>query len=467
MARAKRAANGRSTIYQSKDGKWHGRVSMGVKDDGSPYRPHVERWDKNEVVKEVQRLEKLRDEGNVLKAGKRMKAEAWLRPTIRQSTHDGYRVDVEHHLIPGIGNHWLDKLTFTHLERLYTKMQQSGLKPATAHHVHRTIRVALGEAHRREIITKNAAKEAKAPVIDEEEVEPYDVDEIKDLLEVAALRRNSARWVFALAFGLRQGEALGLKWEDFDLDKGILRIRRQAIRAKYAHGCGGVCGRKPGYCRQKIRTNPLTDDVKSRAGRRRIGLPPFVIALLRRHKAAQDAERIAAGDKWQEGGWVFVKPDGTILNTNTDHHEWKDLLDEAGLREGRLHDARHTAATVLLILEVGERTTMSIMGWSSTANAKRYQHVIDTIRLSVARKVGDLLWGNPEAEASGWQPLEDHFRQMVELLDAGGDLALSRIAEMIMMLSEIEKAVRAAMEEEKGAGPKVVTATVELSGNQN
>ncbi|MFI0453207.1 hypothetical protein [Actinomadura sp. 6N118] len=299
MARAKRAANGRSTIYQSKDGKWHGRVSMGLKDDGTPYRPHIERWDKNEVVREVQRLEKLRDEGNAPKAGKRMKVEAWLTywinevaivPTVRRTTHDGYRVDVVHHLIPGIGNHWLDKLTFTHLERLYTKMQQSGLKPATAHHVHRTIRVALGEAHRREIITKNVAKDAKAPVIDEEEVEPYDVDEIKDLLEVAALRRNSARWIFALAFGLRQGEALGLKWEDFDLDKGILRIRRQAIRAKYAHGCGNVCGRKPGYCRQKIRTNPLTADVKSRAGRRRIGLPPFVIALLRRHKEAQDAE---------------------------------------------------------------------------------------------------------------------------------------------------------------------------------
>ncbi|MFC0039591.1 tyrosine-type recombinase/integrase [Actinomadura rayongensis] len=476
MAKAKRNLNGRSTLYQSKDGKWHGRVSMGVRDDGKPDRRHIERWDKNEVIAEIKRLEKLRDEGNAPKAGGRMKVEAWLTywinevavvPTIRQSTHDGYRVDVVHHLIPGIGQHWLDKLTFTHLERLYAKMQTSGLKPATAHHVHRTIRVALGEAHRRQLVTRNVAKDAKAPVIEEEEIEPYDVDEIKDLLEVAALRRNSARWVLALALGLRQGEALGLKWDDFDLDKGILRIRRQAIRPKYAHGCGDVCGRKPGYCPQKIRTNPLTAVVKSKAGRRRIGLPPFVVALLRRHKEAQDAERVAAGDKWQEGGWVFAKPDGSILNTNTDHHEWKDLLEEAGLREGRLHDARHTAATVLLILEVSERTTMSIMGWSSTANAKRYQHVIDAIRLSVARRVGDLLWGNPGVEASGWQPLEDHFRQMVELLDTGGELALSRIAEMITMLGEIETAIRKAMEDEGSDRQEVVTGTGELAGTRN
>jgi hypothetical protein len=143
------------------------------------------------------------------------------------------------------------------------------------------------------------------------------------------------------------------------------------------------------------------------------------------------------------------------------------MLEEAGLREGRLHDARHTAATVLLILEISERTTMSIMGWSSTANAKRYQHVIDSIRMSVARKVGDLLWGTPEIDASGWQPLEDHFRQMVELLDKGGDLALSRIAEMISMLVEIQTGIEKAMELEGEGGQEQSETSAELAGTAN
>jgi integrase len=65
------------------------------------------------------------------------------------------------------------------------------------------------------------------------------------------------------------------------------------------------------------------------------------------------------------------------------------------VREGRLHDARHTAATVLLVLGVPERTVMDVMGWSSTAMAARYQHVTDPIR-EVASRVGGLLWSPNE-----------------------------------------------------------------------
>ena len=77
---------------------------------------------------------------------------------------------------------------------------------------------------------------------------------------------------------------------------------------------------------------------------------------------------------------------------DSDYHRWKALLKEAGVRDGRLHDARHTVATVLLVLAVPERTVMGIMGWSSTAMAARYQHVTDPIRRKVADQVGGLLW---------------------------------------------------------------------------
>ncbi len=76
---------------------------------------------------------------------------------------------------------------------------------------------------------------------------------------------------------------------------------------------------------------------------------------------------------------MFTTPTGGPVNPNTDYHEWKQLLRDAGLRDGRLHDARHTAATVLLILGVAERAVMGIMGWSSAAMAKRYQRITDPI----------------------------------------------------------------------------------------
>jgi integrase len=144
--------------------------------------------------------------------------------------------------------------------------------------------------------------------------------------------------------GLRQGEALGLKWDDIDLDKATIRIRRGRLRPQYEHGCGGTCGRKPGHCPQRRNTRPTTGQVKSRAGRRTIGLPPPLVARLRKHRADQEAERVAARQLWSEEGWVFATRTGGPINPNTDYHEWKDLLKAAGLREARLDDARHTAA---------------------------------------------------------------------------------------------------------------------------
>src|SRR6266545_3207896 len=133
-------------------------------------------------------------------------------------------------------------------------------------------------------------------------------------------------------------------------------------------------------------------DTKSRAGRRAIGLPDELVALLRKHREVQELERQAARQLWRDGGWVFATPTGQPVNPRTDYTEWKRLLKAAQLRDGRLHDARHTAATVLLILGVPERAVMGIMGWSDSGMARRYQHLTAQIRRDIAKQVGGLLW---------------------------------------------------------------------------
>ena len=397
----RRSANGRSSIYEGGDGWWHGRVTVGIKDDGRPDRRHVMAKTKAEVTAKVRKLEKLRDQGNIPKAGQRYRVETWLTywvhnvaapPNVSENAHAGYEVDVRVHLVPGVGAHWLDKLAPEHLEKLYAKMMRAGSAPGTAHHVHRTARNALNEAKRRGHIPQNPALLAKAPKLADDESEPYSVIEVRRLLALVADRRNGPRWVVALALGLRQGETLGLKWEHVDLDTGLMRIRRNRLRPKYEHGCGGTCGRKAGYCPYRRQTRADTGPTKSRAGRRVVGLPEPLIVLLRVHRTNQEAERKAARQLWHEEGWVFATPDGRPLNPNTDYREWKALIEEAGLPERRLHDARHTAATVLAILAVPTPTAMAIMGWSSAEMAARYQHVIDSIRKGVADQVGGLLW---------------------------------------------------------------------------
>jgi integrase len=411
MAEQKRTRqpNGASSIYLGKDGKWHGRVTVGVRDDGKPDRRHIERKTKAEVTKAVREMERSRDAKKLRKPGKGWTVQSWLehwvenitKSYVSENTYDGYEVDVRVHLVPGLGAHRLERLEPEHLESFYRKMQGSGSSAGTAHHVHRTIRVALGEAVRRGHVPTNAAEIAKAPRLEEEDIEPYTIEEVQSLLVEAAKLRNSARWVVALALGLRQGEALGLHWEDVDLDAGYVRIRKNRLRPKYRHGCGNgePCGRKAGYCPQREPIRREHKSTKSRAGRRTVGLPDPLIKLLRHHQEVQAGERLTAGADWEDKGYVFASPLGGPLSPNTDYHVWKRLLRDAGVRDGRLHDARHTAATVLLLLGVPDVVVDSIMGWEPGGAARmraRYMHITGPMLRKVAQQVGDMLWEPPK-----------------------------------------------------------------------
>lgn len=407
-----RQGNGRSSIYLGKDGYWHGRVTVGIRDDGRQDRRHVMSKAKAKVVQRVRELEKARDSGSTRRAGENWTVEDWLThwvesiaaPFVRDNTLAGYRVAVYRHLVPGLGRHRLAKLRPEHLERFYIRMLKSPTKsgaltkPATVHQAHRTLRTALNEAVRRGYLSSNPAAFAKAPRVAESDVEPYTVKEVQRLLHSAIEVRNSARWAIALALGLRQGETLGLKWSDVDLEARALVIRRSRLRPKWAHGCQSPCGKKyAGHCPHRRPLRPETDETKSRAGRRVIGVPDALCQLLKQHRVQQDRERLRAGQLWKDGGWLFATESGEPINPRTDWDEWKRLLRSAGIRDGRLHDARHTAATVLLLLGVSERTMMGVMGWSNTAMTHRYAHMVDPVRRDIAERLDGLLWGPEKA----------------------------------------------------------------------
>ncbi|MDT0318023.1 hypothetical protein RNC47_06680 [Streptomyces sp. DSM 44918] len=199
-----RQPNGASSIFQGKDGCWHGYV----KGNGRPDRCHVSRKTCTDVTKAVRELEKQRDAGTVRKAGQAWTVASWLTHWVEniaalhvsENTIDGYRVAVFHHLIPCLGAHRLERLEPEHLERFYQRMRAGGSAAGTAHQVHRTVRAALNEAVRRRHLVQNPATIAKAPRLEEEEVEPYTVEEVQRLLVEANKQRHAARWVIALAW---------------------------------------------------------------------------------------------------------------------------------------------------------------------------------------------------------------------------------------------------------------------------
>ncbi len=398
-----RAANLRSSIYKDAVGYWHGRVIVGEREDGTPDRRHVGGRTKADVTERVRELERQRDTRTVTKTGKRWTVEQWLehwlvdiaKPALRPNAWDAYRIAVRKHAVPLLGKRKLDKVRSDEILALYNKMIASGLSPSTAHQVHRTLHTAFDLAIEAGYLARNPATRKIAPSVRKLKVRPYEPDEIRKLIDAALEQFGGVRWVIALALGLRQGELLALQWSDVDLERAVLTVNYSRPRPRYKHGCNPPCGKRtPGSCPDKIRTNPERGDTKSEASHRSIGLPEELVQLLRTHHEHQRDAETWAGTTWESGDWIFTDARGRPLNNNSDYHRWKALIEVAGVRDARLHDARHTAATTLLLLGVSERAVIDMMGWSTGKMTMIYQHVTDGVRRDVASKVGTFIWGN-------------------------------------------------------------------------
>lgn len=379
---AGRGANGRSTIVKQQDGRWHGFVSMGAKGDGSRDRRHVSAATRGAVVEKVKALEARRDAGLVGAAGRAMLVEEWLdywaeniaSVRVRARTLDSYRAMIRMHLNPYIGKRRLDQLQPEHLEQTYRQLLAKGLSPATVLRVHRMLHRALKIAMQRECVARNVATLVEPPRQERPKTpEPLDVEECKRVLATAEGLRNSARWTVALALGLRQSEALALQWKDIDLDRGTLSVRRGLHRV-------------PGE--GLVFTEPKTD-----RSRRTIAVPAPLIEALRKHRVAQKGERLLAGTEWEDWDLVFTQPNGRPLDKHSDYEAWIKLLNRAGVRHIRLHDGRHTAATLLLSAGVHPRVVMELLGHSQMRTTTDiYSHVMPALAQEAADRMAKTLW---------------------------------------------------------------------------
>lgn len=480
MARPRKQAALPIEIYWSTaDNRWHGWLPTGKVDArGKPIRAHRtsrKAGDEGRAIVE----ERLREVGRQLAAeaaeehARREVAgyrpatgrtaytvHSWLRYWLEEiaaakleynSLRD-YRYTVPL-LLKHLPDVPLPDLTSRQIEQALKAIKRLGStdKPNRAY---RRLRTALNAAEARAPETGlyyNPIRAVDQPDVPEFKVTPLTVDEVKLVLEAAQkLERNGSRWIVALALGLRQGEALALRWEDVDLDAGILWVQTNVIRRKWLHGCDDphVCGAKwhkrpcpksgPKHDRYhragcpKVRPCPpgcighadkckdrhggvdrhgqvqlggrVRKPPKSRSGRRPMRMPDPLIAALRTHRAVQEAEQLAAGDRWRGDDTVFATKIGTMLNERDDWGIWKDVLVAAlGHDKRRLHDARHTVATMFLAKKIDPRVVVEIMGWSgmsAEAMKRRYQHVLPEMLTEASEGVADLIWGTPEGSSA-------------------------------------------------------------------
>lgn len=403
------------------DGRWRAEVTLGTGANGKRDRKVVYGATKTECSANLRAVIKAKDDG-LLTSGRAPTLGEWMHhwvdniaPTkARPRTLVGYRSYIRTWVDTSkVAKVRLDKLTPEHLEQLYKPMRDAGRSESTVAQLHRITSRALTVAVRRGRVGFNPAKRMDAPQPASFEPDILTPEDARKLRRAAESADDGARWLVALALGLRQGEALALAWDKIDLDAGLLHVHRELYSLPWKHGCPESeakpkeerpCGRRADHCKQRHSGGRFVGDPKSDAGKRSLSLPKQLVEVLERHRSTQIRTRAEEGKRWtgftaasgETLELVFCQRSGNAYQASKDWQAWKAFLEAAGVPPVRVHDARHTAATLLLLMGVDGRVVMDIMGWSVASMLKRYQHVLDEMKIAAAEKVGDALWAEPK-----------------------------------------------------------------------
>jgi integrase len=215
------------------------------------------------------------------------------------------------------------------------------------------------------LVERNAAQHVSLPRAKKAELTVLNFQQAKRLVTAAKKARLGSLYTVAMAVGLRIGEACGLRWSDVDLTKAMLRVQ-QAVQ--WQHGKATFA------------------EPKSAASRRTVKLPEAATAALKRHRTRQKRERLAAGDAWIDSGLVFTSTIGTVLDYANVRRDFKVLLKSAKLpAELRLHDLRHTCATLLMAQGTPAKIVMQTLGHSQVnLTLDTYSHVSAELQAQAA-----------------------------------------------------------------------------------
>ncbi len=346
------------------DGRWEARVFV-LTTEGTWKRVSVYGKSPEAVEAKATELKGQRDKGipaasttSTVRDYLQIWLEESVRPNRRPSTYEGYEINVRCHINPFIGGKKLARLSVRDVQAWLGQLRAAGRSKASIRYAHRTLRAALNQAVRTELIARNVALHVELPSIEDDDDggrQALTPAHAKLLLQRAGGQRLYAAYVLGL-LGLRRGEVLGLRWEDVDLVQRTIKIRQTV------HRSGGA-----------LHVGPP----KSRRSRRTIPLPLFAVAALRTQFVFQAAERDVAGDKWQESGRVLSSPIGTILDPRNFQREWEAFRDGIeGLPKVTFHELRHSLVSLLTELGVPPRVIMEIAGHAGLDVTMRvYSHV--------------------------------------------------------------------------------------------
>ncbi|MGW0867818.1 tyrosine-type recombinase/integrase [Streptomyces sp. NPDC002611] len=349
---ARRNANGDGTIYQRKDGRWEAAVYV-FTTSGVKKRVRVYGATRAEVAKKLTETKAKNDQG-ILTADKNWilsdYLDYWLteviKPNRRATTYDLYEVNIRLHLKPHLGDVSLRRLTVPVLQRFFNQRLVDGLSVRKVQILREVLSSALTRAMREELVTRNVASLIELPSQQREVIRPWSLDELRRFLDVARTHEWFPAFLLVGVYGLRRGEAIGVRWCDVDFTGGELHIKQQVFRA------GGTLHQGP---------------LKTQAGQRDLPLLAEVAETLVRHRGAVGSV--------EHDTLVLTAASGRPIEPMNFSRAFQNLLAKHGIRRIKLHHVRHTVATLLKDLGVPARDIQLILGHSHVNVTQQiYQH---------------------------------------------------------------------------------------------
>jgi integrase len=375
MAKKKQRGNGAGTIYprKNKGGKTIGyRGSYIV--NGKRY--YVSAQTKTETEQKLRQAMTDADRGLVFEASTLVLShylDKWLlniKDTVRQRTWERYEQIARVHLKPILGRLKLKNLTPTHVRRLYREKLDAGASHRTVQYIHTTLRKALQDAVTDDLIPRNVADGIKAPRPKKKEINPLSPEQTRTFLEAIRDDPLEALYVLAIHRGLRQGELLGLKWDDVNLEAATLQVRRTLSLTRDGH---------------------VFEQPKNGKGRS-IELTQSAADALRSHLQHQLKEIEALGDEYQDEGLIFPGERGQPMRPWTLTRKLQRILEHIGLPHIRFHDLRHTCATLLLGKGVHPKFVQELLGHATISiTLDTYSHVIPAMGDQTRKAIEDVL----------------------------------------------------------------------------
>ncbi|MGH2543917.1 MAG: tyrosine-type recombinase/integrase [Ardenticatenaceae bacterium] len=362
-----RRANGEGTIRKRPDGRWEASLRVGET------RRYVYGPSKAEVAAQLHLLTRQVQEVGSLPPATRLTVaeylDQWLAqaaPRLRPTTRELYGIVARCHIAPVLGTVKLARLTPLAVARAYALLAEKGASARTRHRAHRFLHKALADAVRWGLLLANPCERVDAPRYQAKPKTLWTPAEVRAFL--AALSQGQGGlygplFGFLLASGCRRGEALGLRWDDYDAHTGCVRIERQVT---------WVGGR------------PVEQPPKTKAGSRTLTLPAWGVALLKQQRAQVLRWRLKGGAvprgrprRWDDGGRVFPSSTGKTPEPTSLRGALRALCDRLELPRLTLHDLRHLSISLLAMAGVPVKVAQQRAGHSSpSVTLSIYTHVL-------------------------------------------------------------------------------------------